>query len=193
MIGLFERAAEMQAFCDVHRWRFCFIGGLAVQRWGEPRVTRDVNVTLLTGFGDERAFIDVLLQEYEPRRADAAEFALAYRVLLLRFSDGVGLDVALGGLSFEEEVVTRASPFEVLPGIVLRTCSAEDLVVLKAFAGRPIDWQDVRMVLARQGVEQLDWQYIIRNLSPLADAKEDSSIVPHLQSLRDQVQSRASG
>jgi hypothetical protein len=46
-------AGEVQSFCQQHGWRFCFIGGVAVQRWGEPRLTQDVDLTLLTGFGKE--------------------------------------------------------------------------------------------------------------------------------------------
>ena len=51
MIDLFQVALELQAFLLSRTWRFCFIGGLALQRWGEPRVTQDVDCTLLTGFG----------------------------------------------------------------------------------------------------------------------------------------------
>src|SRR5690349_15334238 len=57
MIDLFETARQLQAFCDGQAWRSCFIGGVAVQRWGEPRLTRDVDLTLLTGFGGEAPFI----------------------------------------------------------------------------------------------------------------------------------------
>ena len=39
MIDLFETAVQLQPFCDRRGWRSCFIGGIAVQRWGEPRVT----------------------------------------------------------------------------------------------------------------------------------------------------------
>lgn len=45
-------ALDVQRECERHHWRFCFIGGLAVQHWGEPRFTRDVDMTLLTGFGN---------------------------------------------------------------------------------------------------------------------------------------------
>ena len=56
MIDLFETAIQLQFFCDRQGWRSCFIGGIAVQRWGEPRVTRDVDLTLLTGLGGEDRF-----------------------------------------------------------------------------------------------------------------------------------------
>jgi hypothetical protein len=51
MIALFEAAKQLQDFSDCQGWRSCFIGGVAVQRWGEPRVTRDVDLVLLAGQG----------------------------------------------------------------------------------------------------------------------------------------------
>ena len=158
-----------------------------MQRWGEPRSTIDVDLTLLTGFGGEAPFIDSLLRHFEGRIADAREFALQHRVLLLRSSSGVGLDVALGGLPFEESVVDRSSIFNYPPGIELRTCSAEDLIVMKAFAGRGQDWVDVERVLVRQG-PRLEWQYIRRQLLPLAELKGEPEIVDRLEALRAHVE-----
>ncbi len=60
----------------LHARNTCFIGGLAVQRWGEPRQTRDVDLTLLTGFGTERPFVDELLDAFDARLSDAATFAM---------------------------------------------------------------------------------------------------------------------
>jgi hypothetical protein len=50
---LLRAAAELNWFFQKQGWRFCFIGGVAVQRWGDPRFTQDIDVTLLTGFGNE--------------------------------------------------------------------------------------------------------------------------------------------
>ena len=72
MIDLFQVAEDVQTLCIRQGWRFCFIGGLAIQRWGEPRVTKDVDLTLLTGFGGEQPYIDALLQRYAARIGDAA-------------------------------------------------------------------------------------------------------------------------
>lgn len=182
MIDLFQVAVDLQTFCVQHGWRFCFIGGLAIQRWGEPRVTRDVDVTLLTGFGGERHYIETLLKRYLPRMVDAEQFALQNRVLLLRTTTGIGIDVALGGIPFEETLVERATAFDFLPELSLLTCSAEDLIVLKAFADRPRDWEDVQGVIVRQAT--LDWDYIECQLQPLADAKESPHILERLLQLR---------
>ena len=53
MNPIFAAAIELQTFCEKRNWRYCIIGGLAVQRWGEPRLTRDVDLTVLSDFGSE--------------------------------------------------------------------------------------------------------------------------------------------
>ncbi len=180
MNDVIAAALELQTACKKHRWRFCFIGGIAVQRWGEPRLTDDADLTLLTGLGSERAFIESLLHEFFPRRADAAEFALRNRVLLLKNSEGVGLDVALGALPFEMRTIERSSPFGFPTGQFLVTCSAEDLVVHKCFASREKDWLDVDGILARQW-NKLDLKLVRAELKPLAELKGDMEILSRLE------------
>lgn len=175
-------AAELVDFCRARAWPSCLIGGLAVQRWGEPRFTRDADLTLLTGFGSESEFVEQLIRGFTPRRPDAAEFALRARVVLLKASNGVDLDVALGALPFEERSVQRSSDYVFREGCVLPTCSAEDLIVHKVFAGRDRDWADVRGVLSRQG-EKLDLALIRNELSPLLEAKEDSESMAKFEGL----------
>src|SRR5271157_2107696 len=103
MTPLLEAARNLQDFFNQRSWRFCIIGGLALLRWGEPRFTRDVDVTLLCGFGREEDFINPLLASgYGGRISDAAGFALRNRVLPIESSGGVPIAVALGGLPFEE-------------------------------------------------------------------------------------------
>jgi hypothetical protein len=176
-------AADLQALCNAQAWRFCFIGGVAVQRWGEPRETVDVDATLLTGLGREDHYIEILLQAYDARIAEAADFARTRRVLLLRAPSGVGLDIALGSLPFEESVVDRSSAFTFPPDVPLRTCSAEDLIVLKAFAAREKDWVDVEGVIIRQA-GRIDWGYVRAQLGPLAELKEEPEILPELERRR---------
>jgi hypothetical protein len=183
VIDLFQVAADLQGFLLGREWKFCFIGGLALQRWGEPRVTHDIDCTLLTGFGGELPFVRELLGRYEARIEDAEAFALRNRVLLLRSGSGIGIDLALGGLPFEARVVERASFFRFLPDVELRTCSAEDLIVLKAFADRRRDWADIEGILTRQeGL--LEWPYIYTQLLPLCELKEDPKIVDTLKSMQ---------
>ncbi len=183
MIEIFQTAARVQEVCLQAGWKFCFIGAIALQRWGEPRFTKDVDLTVYTGFGNEEVFVDILLKHFASRITDAAKFALTNRVLLLKSASNVGIDVALGGLPFEEELIKRASYFRFPVDINLLTCSAEDLIITKTFANRDQDWIDVDRVLVRQGAK-LDWEYIHKHLKPLLLLKESPEILDRLKKLR---------
>lgn len=174
-------ALELQRAFEEFGRPFCFIGGLALQRWGQPRYTSDADATLLTNWLDDEAATDFLLARFRGRRADAREFALKARVVLLRSSDDVNLDVALGALDFERRAVERASDWKYHDAL-LRTCSAEDLIVHKAFASRDQDWVDVEHVLMTQG-RRLNAGLIFTELRPLAELKEDATILPRLEAL----------
>ncbi len=187
MRDLVEIAADLQTLLNGKGWKFCFIGGLAIQRWSEPRLTNDVDLTLLTGFGGEEKFVDELLRHYQPRRPDAREIALRNRVLLIQTAEGIGIDVALGALPFEEMVIQRSRMMEFAPGIELRTCTAEDLIVMKAFADRPQDRIDLEKILVRQGTHNLDWPYIWKHLQPLCELKEAPDILTRLDALKKKV------
>jgi hypothetical protein len=189
MIDLFQAASAVEELCRGKGWRFCFIGGLALQRWGRSRVTQDVDLTVLTGFGGEARFIDVLLRHYSARVQDPVEFALRNRVLLLVTDNGIGIDVALGAIPYEERLVDRATSFEFFPGLSLLTCSAEDMVTLKAFADRPRDWDDIEGILLRQ--DSLDWSTIESELQPLVENKESPEILDRLRQMRDAVNKSA--
>lgn len=183
MIRLFRAARALQQALDAHGWRFCYIGGIALQHWGEPRVTRDLDISIFTGFGSEEPIIDALLSMYTPRVTDARAFALRHRVLLLTTEEGVEVDVALAGLPFESEMIDRAVAIEFEPGVLLRICSAEDLMVLKAFADRPQDRADIVGMARRRG-HVLDWDVVLERLAPLAEAKEEPAILDSVRALR---------
>jgi hypothetical protein len=180
--ALFAAAVEIQAFCREREWRCCVIGGLAVQRWGEPRQTRDVDLTLLTGLGGETRYIDPLIEYFRPRITDAREFALAHRVVLVETGAGIPLDISLAALPFEERVIERASSYDFDPIAAIATCSAEDLVVLKAFAGRPQDWLDIEGIVVRQ-TSRLNRALVLEELKPLLELNEDLTPESKLQDL----------
>ncbi len=172
-----------QGFFEEKQWRFCIIAESPSSAGGAALHSR-CYVTLLSGYGSEEEFISAILASpFRARIAGAADFAVRNRVLLLSSPDGVPIDVSLGSLPFEEACVDRASPFEFEPGCALRTCSAEDLVVLKLFAGRDRDWVDVKSVVDRSSA-QIDWPYMEAQLQPLADLKEDPTILANLERLK---------
>jgi hypothetical protein len=179
-------ALELSARLEVIGLPYCFIGGVAVQRWGQPRLTVDADATLLTGWDNEAQAIDALLTHFAGRLPDTRGFALEHRILLLRSSDGTHLDIALGALPFERRSIERSTPWLLPNGASLLTCSAEDLIVHKAFASRDQDWVDIEGVLVRQG-RLLNPRMILDELRPLAAMKEDPSIPRRLETLMNRL------
>jgi hypothetical protein len=175
-IALLQAAAEVLACLDEAGAPSCVIGGLAVARWGVPRATGDVDLTVLAPHGQESAVLDLLLGQFPARRPDARAFALVNRVVLLRTATGPEADVSLAALPFELEALDLASSWEAATGVFLRTCPAEHLIVYKLVAARPQDLVDVEGIVRRQG-DRLDVGRIRRWGREFAELKEDPDLL----------------
>ena len=116
------------------------------------------------------------------RVPDAVSFAKQARILLIQDIAGSPIDLSIGGLPFEHRVVDRSSAWKTPAAGSVRTCSAEDLIVLKAFAARPQDWIDVEKVIVRQG-DRLDRDQIRTELAPLVELKEEPEIMTRLEAM----------
>ena len=121
-----------------------------------------------------------MLERLAARVENPLEFASRTRVVLLKSTDGVGIDIVLSGLPYEAGVIERSSLWEIADDTTLRTCSAEDLLVMKAFAARDKDWADVTSVLERGG-SRLDLRFVREQLPPLVAAKEEPEIMEQLE------------
>lgn len=147
---LVEAAAELLEFFTTQRRPACLIGGVVVSRWGEPRVTQDVDATVLVDFSEEAGMLRALLSAFRSRDPHPDQRAELGRLALLTATNGVGLDVSFAAFPFEIEVLQRATDWQVTPHVALRTCSAEDLIVYKLVAARLIDLHDVQSIVTRQ-------------------------------------------
>jgi len=173
MTDLFSEAAELQKFIGDNGWDFYFVGGVAVQFWGEPRLTFDIDLTVFTDLANEREFIAKFLEKYRPKFPDADDFALVNRVLPLFTASNTGIDVNLGGFSNTNNAFARSSYQRLTDEVSLRVCSAEDLLIMKTIAGRPKDWVDVESVIIKQ--TNVDWEYVdssLRELDLFPDIKD---------------------
>lgn len=181
-----DAARDIQDFCTGKGWKFCFIGAIAVQRWGEPRLTRDADLSVFTGIGEEPDYIDQLVARFAGRIDNARDFALQHRVLLLRAANGVPIDISLGALEFEEQAAANATLEEIAPGAWLRIASPSALIVFKTFADRPQDWIDVEGVIARSA-PLIDWPTVDAQLRVLLDLKGDDVPLTRLLALRERL------
>ncbi len=150
------------------------VGGVAASILGRPRMTRDVDAVILADdIGWERVVDSAAAYGIAPRTVDVFEFATRTRVLLLRHvASGVDIDVLLGGLAFDRELVARSAIVDVGP-LKLRIATAEDLVIMKAIARRPRDIADIESIVAMH--LDLDLDHIrnrLREFSSVLDMPE---------------------
>jgi hypothetical protein len=79
--GQFEAAWQLHRFLIERHIPYVIIGGIAAQRWGEPRLTIDVDLAILPPpDGEERALREIAAV-FPPRLKDAVSFAVEHRVL----------------------------------------------------------------------------------------------------------------
>jgi predicted nucleotidyltransferase len=151
---------------------YMIIGGQAVLLYGEPRLTKDIDVTLGLGV-DELPKIKLAVKAIglSVEAEDADSFVKETMVLpTSEKTSGIRVDFIFSFSPFERQAVARAKvvTFDQTP---VRFASLEDLVIHKLVAGRPRDIEDVKAVLLKN--PGYDRDYIKRWLADF-DATIDS-------------------
>jgi len=143
---------------------YMIIGGQAVLLYGEPRLTKDIDITL--GLGVEalpkiKAAAKAAGLRIQTDDADA--FVKETMVLpTAEKRTGIRVDFIFSFSPFERQAVERAKVVK-FDRTQVRFASLEDLVIHKIVAGRPRDIEDVKAVLYKNPGYDLD--YIRRWLS----------------------------
>ncbi len=176
----FETAWRLHQFLSERGIPYVIIGGFAVQRWGQPRFTRDVDLTILLTAGQEELVLREILGWFPGRVDDALQFALIHRVLPVRVPGGSEADITLGLPGYEEGVIARAVEYDLADGRAVRLCSAEDLIIHKAVAARPQDLMDIEGIVARQR-DRLDLAYLRRWLGECSGLLNDPEIAQRFE------------
>jgi hypothetical protein len=125
------------------------IGGIAASLLGKPRFTADIDAVILAGVEDLPILIDAASdQGIVSRIGDAESFARKNLVLLLQHqASGTNIDISLGILPFEIEMVARSQNLKV-GSLYLSLPTPEDLIILKSVANRPQDLIDIQAIAA---------------------------------------------
>jgi predicted nucleotidyltransferase len=159
------------------------IGGLAVSQLSRPRLTADIDI--LTYLDDDtripKLIESALSTDFSLRIDDAEQFARQNRVLLLIHNQTqIHVDVSLGLLPFEREVIERSSRISV-GEFQLPLPSVEDLIILKAVAHRRIDLQDITNLFDTH--HDLDRQRVKRIVAEFAEALEMPEILQDVMAI----------
>lgn len=126
------------------------IGGFAVAFVGRERVTRDVDAVAELDSDLLEDFLQLGVRHgFIPRHAGEAAFARRNRVLRLRHEPhGIEVDISLAGTAFEMEMIAN-SVTSRSAGARFPVARPQDMLVMKAVAGRPRDRADIEGILDR--------------------------------------------
>ncbi|MGB9721834.1 MAG: nucleotidyl transferase AbiEii/AbiGii toxin family protein [bacterium] len=176
-----EAIKEVHQFFTKEKIPYVLIGGIALQHWGEPRFTRDIDVTILVDLGTEEEVIKKILSAFSPRIKDALQFALKNRICLVKSRSGYEIDISLGIPGYEEIVIKRAVECQ-LGKVSVKICSAEDLIIHKSVAGRARDLSDIEGIIMRQR-KNLNPKYIRKWLKEFSEILEMPELIGQFESL----------
>jgi len=159
------------------------IGGVAVALWGEPRVTRDVDLKILLGREQADRLLAVLTPDYTPLLPDPRRALTEQAMLFVQDSAETRLDLLLADTPYDVQAIHRGRSVEVEPGAPICVCSPEDLLIYKLVSTRLRDREDAASVVRRQG-DKLDDRYILHWLGQFEKALDDSTLVAEYTRLR---------
>lgn len=150
---------------------YMVIGGQAVLLYGEPRFTRDIDITLGIDTNELAKVLHAFQQPaFVPRPADIESFVRETSVLPLEHREsGIRLDLIFSYTPFERNAIARANMFTI-DEMPVAFAAVEDVIILKLFAGRPRDEEDVKSILIKN--PSIDSSYIqewLHSFEPVVD------------------------
>ena len=134
-------------------------GGQAVILYGEPRLTRDIDITLGLDPHEYDRVLPILQQiGLRPLISDIDRFLQETFVLpLIDPESTIRIDLVFALAAFERQAILRSRP-RLLDNVPVQYISLEDLIVTKVVAGRPRDLEDVRGIILKN--PQFDRTYV---------------------------------
>jgi predicted nucleotidyltransferase len=159
---------------------YMIIGGQAVLLHGEPRLTRDIDVTLGCDTTELERILSITgAADLHPVVEKIEDFVRKTNVLPVRDSTtGIRVDLIFSFTLYETEAIRRSITVR-LGDTNVHFASIEDLIIHKLVAGRPRDLEDVRGVLSRRPV--VDEKYLTLWLSSFRDIVHRDLVSEYLE------------
>jgi hypothetical protein len=150
---------------------YAIFGGMALQAWQRLRTTLDVDIMVIMDeitmkdLSDRMRKEGIRLESKTPivKLGDITLFRFLYTDKET-FID-IKIDIAIAMTEFFREVIGRAVSLKVF-NRKMRFVTADDLILLKLLAGRPIDMVDAKEVL-KINKDSLDMRYLKRQAKVL--------------------------
>ncbi len=155
---------------------YMIIGGQAVLVYGEPRLTKDIDITL--GVNTERLNDILQLIKDLPLKLlhkNIKDFVNRTMVLPAIHEDtGIRVDFIFSFTPYVRQAISRSRRIQIL-GTDVCFASPEDVIIHKVFAGRPRDIEDVRIILLKN--PDIDKKYIEKWLKIFDESNESGNFL----------------
>ncbi len=172
---MFDSLIERVALAlDQNGLPYMIIGGQAVLLYGEPRLTRDIDIALGVGLDGLPRVLSATRDAGLEVLVDPETFTRKTLVLPCRDPQTtIRVDLILSFSPYEREAIKRARRVR-FGATDVSFASVEDLVIAKIVAGRPRDLEDVRSVLLKN--PQIDDAWVRRWLTEFERALDEKFI-----------------
>lgn len=181
MPELDDALTTLTSWLDDRNIPYMVIGGFAVTIWGEPRFTRDLDVTISVDDNEVENLINLASKIFEVRVDNPIDFVADTRILPI-VVDKVPVDLILAALPYENEAIARVKLIPIKDRDV-RICSPEDLILHKIVSPRARDQEDIDGIFRHKHGE-LDCGYLDPRVAELADALADPGMATRYNALK---------
>ena len=161
---------------------YMLIGGQAVLLYGEPRLTRDIDITLGVDVDKLNNIISLVDDLCLKILSDNIETFVRETMVLpvVHEETGIRIDFIFSFSPYERQAIEKARKVRMLDQDVY-FAAPEDVIIHKIVAGRPRDIEDVRGILLK--MPEIDIAYIRQWLKDFSDALSDDEIKKRLESV----------
>ncbi len=162
---------------------YMIIGGQAVLLYGEPRLTRDIDVTLGVDVDSLPEIIKITEGlNLKPLPSKIQNFVKETMVFPVKDdSTGIRIDFIFSFTSYEKKAIKRAKEIPIKKTIV-KFASPEDVIIHKIFAGRARDLDDVKSILLKN--PSVDLPYIRKWLSEFDTSLSEKDLLKKFEETR---------
>lgn len=177
MSGLIEVFSEVIQKLEIQKINYLIVGSIASMVYGEPRLTRDMDVVLDIKSDDAQKF-ETLFQQPNyycpPYEVLSDEIRNRGQFNLLHVSSGLKIDIMIKKTTaFDQSRFDRVQKIELWPGLFAKLASAEDIIIKKLeFYREGGSEKHLRDIRGIQTNTELDEAYLNEWISKLHLEKE---------------------
>jgi predicted nucleotidyltransferase len=168
---------------DQEKIPYMIIGGQAVLIYGRPRLTRDIDITLGADT-DKFASIEQVCKKLKLKLLtdNPQDFMRDTKVLPVEEPDSkVRVDFIFSSTLYEAQAIKNAKQVLIV-NYPVKFASCEDVIIHKMIAGRAIDEEDVKSILAKNR-DIIDFEYIDKWLSEFSKITEHEGVLARFNNM----------